>query len=101
MNILDTLKSKVAGIPVWAIALAVSGAALYYFKKKKASGTTTTGETSNFGTPGTIPYSGGTTFLTITQAAPTPTKPVIGKKVGGPVRVKKPPAHTPPKPLVY
>ncbi len=101
MNILATLKGKVGGIPVWAIALLVTGGAFYFLKKKGSAAPSTTDQTAgNFGTPGTIPYSGGTSFITITQPSPTPTTPTAVKS-SGPATVKNTPPSVTPKPFVY
>ena len=106
MNLLDTLKSKIGGIPVWAIALVVIGAGVLVIRKSGTTHASTDATSSGFGTPGTIPYSGGTTFLTVTIPGPTATQSTTGggfSKGGGSAKVTNPPARTsrPPRQLVY
>jgi len=91
MDLMGTLKSKVAGIPVWVIALlATIGLALIISKRKKAAaastGTAASQTNSNLGTAsqlanmfttaGLMPFQGGNTY--VNTAAPSgPEQPVV------------------------
>lgn len=90
MDLMGTLKSKVAGIPVWVIALlATIGLALFISKRKKAAaastGTAASQANTNLGTAsqlanmfttaGLMPFQGGNTY--VNTAAPSgPEQPV-------------------------
>ena len=99
MDLMETLKAKYAGVPVWVWALlGVAGLALILQRRKKAAtqktATTAAGaQTSTdlntasalanmFTTAGLMPYSGGNTYVNTTASAPVAPEETVTVNVG-------------------
>jgi hypothetical protein len=87
MDLMSTLKTKVAGIPVWIIALIGVAGLAWYMQKHKAASTSSTTSTSQSGTDltsasqlanmfttaGLMPFQGGNTYVNTAQNNSQPT----------------------------
>ena len=97
MDLMSTLKTKYAGVPVWVwTLLGVAGLAILLQRKKatQKSATTAAGaQTSTdlgtadqlknmFTTAGLMPYSGGNTYVNTTATAPTTPEETVTVNVG-------------------